>query len=49
MKNRSTLFEVKVYGSLELYSWTQNNYVDDNDASTQAKCIVFHHIIAHIA
>ena len=39
----------KVYGSLELYIWTQNNYVEDNDASIQAKCIVFHHIIAHIA
>ena len=39
----------KVYGSLELYIWTQNNYVEDNDASIQAKCLVFHHVIAHIA
>ena len=38
-----------MYGSLELYIWTQNNYVEDNDASIQAKCLVFHHGTANIA
>ena len=37
-----------MYGSLELYIWTQNDYVEDNDASNQANCLVFHHVIAHI-
>ena len=27
----------------------QTVYVEDNDASNQANCLVFHHVIAHIA
>ena len=43
MRNKSTIFGVKDGWKLELYILTQYVYVEDNDASLQAKCLVFHH------